>query len=660
MSQDLGVPSAVQLCFCQPRHAGASLTRIFRLSLLAAAIVGGPAISAASADAAGEARIHRPTGEYRHLWLTFESGEKPIQALVALRDGQASTVWFVGGAVPGGRAVAGNSLLLVDSHPLALDQEALAGTIGVRQVTVWAPMKLHAEVRIAIEAKRTGATIAGHWSAVANGDKKSSGTVTGTITDEQTLRQQQAFDPNIAWPSYHGAFGTNRAAASRTELVDDLNEARPVWKSEQPLLTGWGNGVDDRYPHRAAFGTVCGGAGSPIFADGRIYLFHYRPAGEPQPQKLAAALERFEKENRREPSPVERDALADYARAQADTIVVCLDACTGGVVWRATFPRMSGNYQTHKWRGFNPTAARVGPAIIANDHANNWVALDAEAGTVLWTIPRGTQVTKDSAALGAVAAGGLAILPGLGNDPSLAVEPATGRVVWKEAGGQQAHVFGSPGQERVVFLGGPRGPLCRDAATGKELWKMPEPVVGSSASAGLIDGVMLVAHVLDPDATKRGGHFRGWRLSDAGATAIWEDAFLPFDENLTVTINAGKAYLVGGDIIRVLDLATGEKVAERTFDPRAGIDAGSIGSNQWLGIVGDRLFLSPEGQHGRQALEMLRADTLESIGKRWHPPNNTTTAYGRMSIAFPVIDGRVIVRGSDGLYLYDLRKQRPR
>ena len=123
-------------------------------------------------------------------------------------------------------------MLLVDSHPLALDQEALAGTIGVRQVTVWAPMKRHAEVRIAIEAKRTGDTIAGNWSALVNGDKQARGTVAGTITDEKTLRQHQAFDPTIAWPSYHGAFGTNRAAESRTELVDDLNDARPVWKSE--------------------------------------------------------------------------------------------------------------------------------------------------------------------------------------------------------------------------------------------------------------------------------------------------------------------------------------------------------------------------------------------------------------------------------------------
>ena len=650
----------MQLFFCQPRHAGAPLTRIFRLSLLAAAIVGGPAISAAYAGTAGDARIHRPTGDYRHLWLTFESGEKPIRALVALRDGQASTVWFVGGAVPGGLAVAGNSLLLVDSHPLALDQETLAGTIGVRQVTVWAPMKLHAEVRIAIEAKRTGATIAGHWSAVANGDKKSSGTVTGTITDEQTLRQQQAFDPNIAWPSYHGAFGTNRAAASQTELVDDLNEARPVWKSEQPLLTGWGNGVDDRYPHRAAFGTVVGGAGSPIFGNGKIYLFHYVPAGEPIPKKLAAALESFAKANQGEPSKIEHDALVDYARERSDTIVTCLDAHTGAIVWRATFPQLSGNYQTHKWRGFNPTATLCGPALIANDYANNWVALDADKGDVLWTIRRSAKVVGDTAALGAVAAGPVVILPGAGREKSQAVNPLTGAVVWEGAGGPQAHVFGKPGQERVVFLAdGLQGTVCRDAGTGKELWKIPEEFVGASGSSGLIDGDILVAHVLAPDK-QQAGRFQGWKLSDTGATRIWEDELLPRDENLTVTVGAGKAYLVGGNIIRVLDLATGRKVAERTFDPRAGIDAGSIGSNQWLGIVGDRLFLSPEGQHGRQSLAMLRSDTLESIGKRWKPPNNTTTAYGRMSIAFPVIDGRVIVRGSDGLYLYDLRKQRPR
>ena len=640
------------------------MPRIFSLAALVVAGLAFAAVRPVAAGAAEDSRradppaavVERPGGDYEHVWLSFAGGERPIEAFMGCRAGRAATVWFLGGTVPGGRQVSGNRLLLVDSATVNLTPQALRGQVDVRQVTVWAPMKLHAAVALTIDATRTGDTISGSWSSIANGEPQPGGAVEGKIVAADTLRDRQAFDPQISWPSYHGGHGTNRGTPSRAGLVDTLRDARPVWKSEERLLTGWGNGTDDRYPQRAAFGTVCGGAGSPIFADGRIYLFHYRPAGEPQPPQLAAALERFEKDNKREPAPLERDALVAYARAEADTIVVCLDACTGGVVWRTTFPRMSGNYQTHKWRGFNPTAARIGPAVIANDYANNWVALEAQAGTVLWTIPRGTRITKDSGALGAVAAGGLAILPGLGNEPSLAVEPASGRVVWQEPGGPQAHVFGSPGQERVVFLGGPGGPTCRDAATGRELWKMSEPVVGSSASAGLVDGSTLVAHVWDPDATKRGGHFRGWRLSDDGPTAIWEDAFLPFDENLTVTIGAGRAYLVGRNTIRVLDVATGRRLAERTFDPQAATDAGGVGSNQWLGIVGDRLFLSPEGQHGRQSLVMLDAETLQSRGDTWVPPNNTTTAYGRMSIAFPVIDGRVVVRGSDGLFLYDLRK----
>jgi hypothetical protein len=72
-----------------------------------------------------------------------------------------------------------------------------------------------------------------------------------------------------------------------------------------------------------------------------------------------------------------RAALVDYCRPFADTIVTCLDAPTGAVLWRVTFPQLSGNYQTHKWRGLNPTASVIGGVVIANDLANNWVALDA-------------------------------------------------------------------------------------------------------------------------------------------------------------------------------------------------------------------------------------------------------------------------------------------
>lgn len=81
------------------------------------------------------------------------------------------------------------------------------------------------------------------------------------------------------------------------------------------------------------------------------------------------------------------------------------------------------------------------------------------------------------------------------------------------------------------------------------------------------------------------------------------------------------------------------------------------GSNPWLGLFGSRLLLSPEGQHGTQHLQLLDATDLRLIGKPWSPPNNSTTAYAVHSIAYPVIAGRLFVRGMDGLYCYDLRQQ---
>ncbi len=604
----------------------------------------------------GGPKIHRPgSGEYQHVWLTFQDKEK-AKVFVGLRGGKSTTVWFVGGVIPGGIEARGNHRVLVDSHALMFSKNRLSGTIQIRQVSIWAPMKLLAQIEFAVDAKQEKSKLVGSWSAKVQSDKLKEGTnaggkLSGTLTNEATIRKTQAFGKAADWPSYHGPHGTNRAAISRASLMNDLTKARPVWRAEMPILSGWGTGVDSRYARRAAVGTVCGGSGTPVFADGRIYLFHYVPAGEPDAKKLQKALADFQKNFKREPLPIERAALIDFARQYSDTIVTCIDAETGAVLWSVTFPRWSGNYQTHKWRGINPTASVIGPAVIPNDLANNCVALDAKTGAVLWTIPRSQKVRGNQAALGAVQAGKLAILPSVGNEKAKAVNPRTGKVVWEQPGGPQALVWGKKGAERVIFIGRKK-PTCYDAATGKLLWKMKEKLAGETGSAALIEGDILVGHVL-ADKKKRGGTFGAWKLSDNGPKQLWQDNFFQFDENLTVTLGEKRAYLVGKDEVRCLDLRSGKLLGKRTFDGKTN----RIGSNQWLGLVGDRLLLCPEGQHGRLSLQMLKADpNMKLLGNRWSPPNNSTTAYGRHSIGYPVVDGRVFVRGMDGLYCYDLRK----
>jgi hypothetical protein len=248
-------------------------------------------------------------------------------------------------------------------------------------------------------------------------------------------------------------------------------------------------------------------------------------------------------------------------------------------------------------------------------------------------------------------AGTLAILPSIGGEPARAVDPKTGKVAWQQPGGRQALVWGKSGALRVLFLGG-KSPLCHEAATGKLLWTMAENLVGSSGSAALIQGDTLVGHVI-PDPKKQGGFFQGWKLSDKGPTKIWQDDLLPLDENLTVSLGRDRAYLVGRDEIRSVDLVTGNRLGRQVFDEKTS----PIGSNQWLAVVGDRLLLSPEGQHGSQRLQWLDATgDHKPLGARWAPPNNSTTAYAVHSLGFPLVDGRLFVRGMDGIYCYDLRR----
>lgn len=599
------------------------------------------------AQAPGAPEVQRPAGAYQHLWLDFAGTPTPSKAFLGVRDGKGATAWFLDGVMPGGVKPSGGYRVLVDSQDVALSADALRGTLVVRQVSIWAPMARLAQVTLTINAKRTGDRLTGTWSAAVLDGGKATGELQGTLSDEAAQRARQPFAPGNAWPAYHGPRGGNRAADSKTVLLDDLSQVRPVWRSEQPVLSGWGSGVDSRYTQRAAVGTVNGGASTPVVADGRVYLFHYVPSGDPDQAKAAAALADAEK-TFKNLLPVERAGLSDFARPHSDTLVTCMDAQTGATLWHTRFPRLSGNFQTHKWRGVNPPACVIGTTVIAADYGHNVVALKADTGAVLWTLPSKQVVQGNDSPRGAVAAGDLAVLQGNG---LRAVKPATGEIVWKSAAGAYALIWKAQDGDRVVVLKG-KTMTCLNAATGKELWTTEADLQASHGSAALLEGDILVGHVVDKGG--KTGKFQGWRLGDKGATRIWEDESLPIDENLTVSLSGARAYLVGKNEIRCVDLDSGKLLGKQTDFPTG---QGS-GSNQWLAVVGNRLLLAPEGQHGRQGFLWLEAEpSLKVLGNPWIPPHNHTTAYAYFALGFPVVDGRLFVRGMDGIYCYDLRKQ---
>lgn len=609
-----------------------------------------------------EPRVERLTGDYQHFWLTLDNKPDPARVFIGLRDQKSATVWFVGGNVPSGIKLDGTPVVLIDEHSLKLSNESLTGTVSLRQASIW-PSKSLGEVQLQVDLKRMATQWAGQWSIKSPASRDASGMATGTLRTQAQIRADGAFAAGSDWPRYHGPASVN-SSASQPKLGADLSRARPVWRCDESTLSGWGTGADLRYSWRAAVGTVCGGTGSPIVSQGKIYLAYFRPAGEPTPEAKAKVIADFVKSQQREPLPHELAGIIDFSRPFADTIVTCLDAATGSVIWRVTCPQFAENYQTHKWRGLNPTTTVINGVIIASDLAGNWIGLDAERGDVLWTLlakrrspmaAAGThvgKVEKDRAIISAVQVGALAILPTPDGDPVRAIEPRSGKVVWMAPMGQQALVWGTTGNERVLLMGF-GAPTCHDAVTGKRLWTLPENLIGDTASAALIGGDVLVGHILPDPKQKRGGHFQGWQLNDSMPQKLWQDDYLPFDENLTVTLDgAQRAFVVGQKEVRCLDLKSGRLLAKQTFEN----SPSGPGSNQWLAVVGDRLLLAPEGQHGRMSLQWLSARDLSLQGAPWHVLHNSTTAYGKHALAVPIADGRLIIRGMDGIYCYDVRE----
>ena len=83
---------------------------------------------------------------------------------------------------------------------------------------------------------------------------------------------------------------------------------------------------------------------------------------------------------------------------------------------------------------------------------------------------------------------------------------------------------------------------------------------------------------------------------------LWEDAHIVKDEAPHLAIANGIVYAVGKRLVRCLDLETGKALGEITEQefphPAGSTHYQAPGSNPLLIVAGDKLVLSPEGQHG--------------------------------------------------------------
>ncbi|MEM7392501.1 MAG: PQQ-binding-like beta-propeller repeat protein [Verrucomicrobiota bacterium] len=514
------------------------------------------------------------------------------------------------------------------------------------------------------------------------------------------LKPADGFDPAANWPCFAGPAGTLQTGPNGPALVDDLARSRPLWRSESHVPVSYGNAADDRYATRAAGCRSGGGSSSPVFADGVIYIAFYVPNRSVETdwsrihesRRSVYSGEGFKKlVAERQFIEVEVEAIEDHWRPLADEVMVAMDARTGETLWRTTWPLRAYNLQTHKHRGTFGVPLVAGGKVFYPSFNNSLQVMDAETGKPLWEFPEfenppETKWRPKGPPSQSPLLLGNTVVWSIG-DTTYGLAADTGMIRWEN----RTERFGNHslrdvmlGQQALVLVAGhhhgkPSTVRLIDPVDGATLWTADVGRLGIHegffANLLAVSGDKLVAYrykapPADPktgkiDKSKITDHINTWRLSKKGLEHLWEDDDLPPDEGPHFAIARRVVYGVGKHLVRCLDLETGKmlgEIVEGEFPHPEGHHGDVPRSNPLLIVAGDKLILSPEGQHGKHGFVLFDADPkkLTLLGdpvRKWAPPHATTTAYGRQPIVNPIVDGRMFFRGGNGIYCYDLRKQ---
>ena len=694
--------------------------------------------SVALAEEAGPVTTSSASGEYQTLWLQLEQGgvafdskkteRFDVPLFLGLRDGKAVVAWFVHPALAGGRVV------WLDASSLKLTKTRLRGSLDGRTNRHWGDKNVHyfgytidavvgdlAEGRKPSGPVRPDAArpVAARPNLPAPDGLRRSATnsITGTFTAGfiDDARQRLQFDGKLTgriltadetaadklakghdWPHYYGDGFRLAGPDSKTELIDDLSLARPVWKSEAYIPTAYGSAPDNRYPDRAGRSGNGGGASSPVVVDGRVYQFFYYPRGPVGQSKpyienfigkpftdeallLAKARLLFPQRS------YQQDAVLNHFRTQADEVLVCMDASSGRTLWKTTFPQRGNNYQTHKHRGHFPVALVAGGVVYQPGTTGRLYAVDAKTGKLLWEYPDAqpeahvtTQKGIDCNAPSPVLVNGVVVFAASGRVTG--VDARTGVKKWETPLWHRTSLLPWSGGDRSLIIASDRDhekkqnfAVALDAADGTIVWREPVEYL-IDFTFPLLARDLLIGYSLNRENVKPGENdglviLHAHRITDTGLQPVWTTKPLaPIIDTIGMASDGQHIFVSAAREAICLNLRTGEPVAR--------VENVGGARTQTAFLAAGRFIIQPEGRHGSQSFLMLDANpqdfrafpssqadasNSQQVGAefQWRPPHTWTTAYANQPIVYPLVDGRLFVRGLDAIYCYDLREPKP-
>ncbi len=624
-----------------------SLTRGLGLAACVAAL-------ATPCGAAEDLTIIPSAGNYQMVEVVLQKGH-PGEGNLTLRGG-----------IRDGKLMIPNSLSVrLKAGELVFTADAVKGEFGWRKPDgamgqTQAGAVIH---QYAVDARIAAGTITGTWKGI---DGQRTGDVSGWVKTENELQAANTFTMGKDWAFYHGSLSSFAAAPCGLTLVTDPKDFRLVWKSED--LMPCGQGSASHYLGGMLYGRTMGAGASPVVsADGKVYVHYIQPAGTlsnidkpygKYPSALAA-LENLAAEWKVDVGPGVREKFL----ALADDVIVCMDAVTGKTLWKTVFAEKGKFAHDHKIGPVNNTPCVGDGKVFAMGSFGRVYALDARTGKPLWEVPNITRITLNSGTLdryqgnSPVYVDGVVVMGNQG-DTLHGFDANTGKELWKLPGKNNAMAVPSlwKHQGKDYILSPASKISCIEPKTGKVIWETEEYKFGSKGVAVSGDILVGLMNIWQRMTGKGEGEPQcvAWRMTPEKAERIWATPVNAHNELSAPAVN--DKYVVVGNArpdpgeMKLLDLNTGKVLA--TAQGPAPMNEGHIFMAENL------VCTAPDGSHGNSTLAVYGAtpETFKLLGS-WTPPHPNTSSYHMKCMTFPVVEGRLFMRGFDGVYCYDLRKK---
>lgn len=492
----------------------------------------------------------------------------------------------------------------------------------------------------------------------------------GEALSSQQLAKENALTPGRDWPSFCGPNGNYSAAPCDRPLVDDLKEARLVWRSEAITGHGPGTAASSRNlgDYSGSAWTLVGGGVSPIVADGKVFQVYHEGNGDlailpleelrPPP---AGSWDNFERVH----GSFWRQYEQRRHKLAADDVIVAMDAASGRTLWITRFPLRSMNFIDHKNHYCGHTGAVVGKALVAMGAGGNYYGLDIDSGKVLWeradvpgpaglkrleTLVKGGKIGKFTRAEGAnhCVAEGLFIATDYSGG-LLALNPATGKTIWHTKGaagsGNATMLVKLPQGQVLLFNHG----IATDAKTGKILWNIHEAACDGHGRRGYaIQGDRVVAMMSKPQSM-----LVCYRATAEKAEEIWSAPVTFTATPMEIRNNA--IYFNDEENILCHSMTDGKRLGALKAQGVGGFSANAGSSISW----GDRILCFMDIAHGHAIVNYFQVNgpDMKVLSHGYGAPVLRTGTYNGGFWVPCVVDGRWYLRGADGIYCFDLRKK---